>query len=386
VDHLPDSKERLWLEKELKLLVEQRGHAPLVLSPVLTASKRWFPEDVAPDEFSLRVLALRLLGYAGLDLDAEVHGYDAAEAEVEYDARGARTARHEGAAAWYAGTKDGVCIFGCSDHAGGDPAALVGTMAHEVAHAYRDHHGLMVEDRDTEELLTDLTTVFLGFGVLTTNASYLYRTSGSFDGSFVTTEWSHAQRGYLGPKAFAYALALALEARGEAAELKTATKHLETTQRAFFKAALKDVRKNSALLETLGVPDPATWPPGPDLDELTAPFEIEEVLVDDPPEPEPDRTWNEGTYVYRVRRGHGWLWAAAAFVPSFVVFLGIAKAAASPMVGIFFLIPVFVAFRMGHAHASWLCSDPDCTGAPSPERAVCPGCGAEVRDEAARLR
>lgn len=164
MEYLPSEDDRDWLLDHLAALVRTRGHATLVCAPILAGTPRWFPEPLGADPLSLRVLAVRLLGYAGLDMDAEVQPFDdTVEAEVELNAwGGARSVRHQGAAAWYAGTEDGVCWFGCSDATAAEPAALLGTMAHEVAHAYRHHHGLMVDDRDTEELLTDLTTVYLG--------------------------------------------------------------------------------------------------------------------------------------------------------------------------------------------------------------------------------
>jgi hypothetical protein len=70
-------------------------------------------------------------------------------------------------------------------------------MGHEVAHAYRSHHRLQVDDRDREELLTDLTTIYLGFGILSVNNSYRFRKSGSLEGSLAYTRWSTSSSGYL---------------------------------------------------------------------------------------------------------------------------------------------------------------------------------------------
>jgi hypothetical protein len=89
------------------------------------------------------------------------------------------------------------------------PDTLVAVLAHETAHAWRDVHALEVFDRAAEELLTDLTTVYLGFGVLTTNAAWQFRASG--DG--LSSSWEKQETGYLDFRTFAYLLALVAHAR-----------------------------------------------------------------------------------------------------------------------------------------------------------------------------
>ena len=78
------------------------------------------------------------------------------------------------------GLADGVYRFGVKDTELRDEQALIGTLGHEVAHAYRTHHGLVVASRDTEEQLTDLTTIYLGFGVFTLESSHQFKTGLGF--------------------------------------------------------------------------------------------------------------------------------------------------------------------------------------------------------------
>jgi hypothetical protein len=61
-----------------------------------------------------------------------------------------------------------------------------------VVHAYREHHGLTVITPRTEEELTDLTTIYLGFGVLPLNASYISRSNGRIVGGWVTHRYEVA--------------------------------------------------------------------------------------------------------------------------------------------------------------------------------------------------
>jgi hypothetical protein len=87
----------------------------------------------------------------------------------------------KGTAGWFAEIKDGRAIFG--------------VMAHEVAHAWRNEEHLVADAREREEPLTDLTTIYLGFGVLSTNSTDRYRSSGGYG----YTSWSVSPVGYLPP-------------------------------------------------------------------------------------------------------------------------------------------------------------------------------------------
>jgi hypothetical protein len=122
------------------------------------------------------VLAQRLLGYAGLpQLRPEVGLWS--DMSPQLRAR-SRTHGHGTTAALFLGL-DGDCArFAVEAGQLDDPESMVAAMAHEVAHAWRARHGEVVEDQRHEEELTDLTTVYLGFGVLTSNAAYRYRSRG----------------------------------------------------------------------------------------------------------------------------------------------------------------------------------------------------------------
>lgn len=83
---------------------------------------------------------------------------------------------------------------------------MVATIAHEVARAYRAIHELDGTQEPAEDLIS-LTTIYLGFGITTTNASYRYRAHGELRGSYAYTEWSHQRFGGLSPEAMSFLLA-----------------------------------------------------------------------------------------------------------------------------------------------------------------------------------
>lgn len=164
--------------------------------------------------------------------------------------------RCSSAAAVFVGIVGNRCRFGINREQSQDAEHLVGVMSHEVAHAYRAHHRLVVPQADQEELLTDLTTVYLGFGILSTNNSFRYRSQGELHGSGVRTTWSTASTGYLPPQAFSFLLAAQLAVRDASFWKRRAVmKHLETDQAAYTKEAFRFLRrKGQDLAGTLGVP------------------------------------------------------------------------------------------------------------------------------------
>ncbi|MEO1332185.1 MAG: hypothetical protein AAFV32_01605 [Myxococcota bacterium] len=119
-----------------------------------------------------------------------------------------------------------------------DPVAFIATMAHELAHY------LMMTiptpppgGEDAEEPATDLTAVFMGFGVFTANAAVRFNQFS--DGTMIG--WSMSRTGYLTEQSIAYALAIFLTLTGT--PFSVARSHLDPNPRSYTKAALKDLRK-----------------------------------------------------------------------------------------------------------------------------------------------
>lgn len=247
---------REWLIGEMSQLIATRGEEPFLRAPIREPTPQDFPDHFEATERGVRVLIRRILSYAGLqDLEIELDTFSQPDVVRELDDRGeAKQWGHQGAAAWFAGIEEGRCHFGIAVERIGEPITLVATLCHEVAHAWRAVHGLTTADRDTEERLTDLTTVYLGFGLLTTNGAYLYRASGVYEGTKAYTQWSHTRGGYLGPEAMSFLLAVQVKARGLGwfARRRVAGQ-LETNQAAYFKWALGKLGDTRELSGVLGI-------------------------------------------------------------------------------------------------------------------------------------
>lgn len=260
--------EREWLWSALESVIVKRGESTFLEAPIVLPSDRFFPDRFTPDERGVTAIAERLLEYAGLGhLDVSVELYDEEEEvrELGLDGKASKWS-HDGTAAWFAGIDRGTCLYGARRQGLRDPLGLVASMAHETAHAFRRSYRLEHDNRAHEEKLTDVTTVYLGFGVLTTATTARYE-SRVHDN--LGNEYSHTRQGYLSPGAMSFLLATQLVLRGyDTRTQRFFAKHLPANQRALVLAAAKQIDR-PRVADVLGydtVPavqasplPPATW-------------------------------------------------------------------------------------------------------------------------------
>ena len=238
-----DEVARGWLELEMDVLVRTRGEELFLRGPMFEPTPQFFPDRWAPTNLAVKKVLERLLAHVGLGhRGVRVVQFRTSADDIVLDANGRRVGHaRAGACAYFAGFDErGVCLFGVERALLRDPISVVGTLAHEVAHAYRRHHGLEDDDRDGEEVLTDLTTVFLGFGILTTNATEVFRARsvGVFG-----RETSFRAGGYLSLEAMSHLLAYQAHRRAlSRPDVARVAGHLETAQRDAFRGSLAQLR------------------------------------------------------------------------------------------------------------------------------------------------
>lgn len=86
--------------------------------------------------------------------------------------------------------------------------SLVSTLSHELGHVrLLGEMRISAEEEEDHELLTDLTTVFFGFGVLRANSATHFKQ--------YHDRWESSQKGYMSVQMYAYALAIIALCRGE---------------------------------------------------------------------------------------------------------------------------------------------------------------------------
>jgi hypothetical protein len=274
---------------------------------------------------------------------------------------GVRSGSHkEGAAAWFGSIDDGTLHFGIEVDGLKDAEPLAGTLSHEVAHAFRHDHGLQVRSTDLEEKLTDLTTVYMGFGILTTNAAYRYRAKGDLN----MAQWSHSRGGYLSLDELSYLLAAQAVLRGF--EAQAVSRWLERNQAAVFAEAFSELSRDRAgLAKLVGVPVDAL--PEPGKREIAPP------------------RFNVGQTVSRVERT--WALPAATAGAGVGIGLGLALWGLSPVAGLAaFVVLLVVAAAVGRRFRRDRCSHPYCRGPLGPEDLLCGRCGGQLVARRGRLR
>jgi hypothetical protein len=259
---LPPALRREWLAAALEAIIAARGEDTFLSAPLLLPDDSCFPDRWSPDAAGVRALAERLLDYAKLGhLNVSIETFEEEQDvhEVGLDGRAAKWS-HAGAAAWFAGIRAGTCLFGVETSKLTDPLGVVAAMAHEVGHAYRRAHRMERAEHDLEERLTDVTTIYLGFGVLTTAAAARF-TARSHES--LGSSWSHQRQGYLGFDEMAYLLALQLLARGyDDATIKAFAKKLPANQAAVVRETARTLAA-ADVHELLGFTEPPKPQPSP---------------------------------------------------------------------------------------------------------------------------
>jgi hypothetical protein len=375
--YLPTSEERDWLVSRLAELIASQGRAQFIEMPILQPTRQFFPDPWTFSHEGLDRLVRRLMQYAGLgDLDIKIGTY------VEFESLRSTPTQDEerSIAGLFMGIAEGRCLFAFNEHAPADAEYMAGVMCHEVAHAYRAHHGLVSSKSvEEEECITDVTAVYLGFGILAANNSFRYRTAGWIDGALSYHSWSAQSTGYLTPQAFAFLLAIQMAARDlSSAERRHILKRLETDQAAFTKSALEAVWDNQPdIMEALQLK------PGAGSD---VPKRLEEVLRPLPeyaaPEPgtivnsgnEPER-FNLGRPVFRVPANRAHWHGLIGLFAGILLGVTIAVFVQIPLVAFLAtLLGAVIGLVHGYRSRFEVCSDPECETVLGDDP-TCPKCG-----------
>jgi hypothetical protein len=354
----------------------------LVCSHIITPSVDYVPDTWQPTAVGAGRLLSRLLAFAGLGhLQVHVAGFTEANA-TEFDFRGHAQGHGGGTAAWFAGIDDRNVYFGVNERELRHADLLIGTLGHEVAHAYRYHHDLVVPTRDVEEQLTDLTAIGLGFGVFLVNSSAWIK-SGGVSAAGDPLLFERGGGGYLAPSDLAFLLAAQCAVRElEPSELKRVRRELTADHREpFVRAYERLARDPAALRQRLGLPDPEDWPAAPSLVECTRPLsdpiEFDPAAVSAEYEPSAEAQGlaeSSDGVTFRVRRS-GLVSHAVVAVVGLVVASSVSSDAV--WLGAALVLAILVVWRGWRARADH-CAISECGAEIPPSDSNCPWCGCHV--------
>ena len=224
-------EERMWIHYNFYWLIQQFGITKLRSLKVIKPTRSDFP--ITHDGSAASVFDVLKIVAKQMDIDIE-----------RIDLLLFQNLQTKGAtsdAGYYHAAENGRFEIAIEENIVKNAFKLVATIAHELAHIK-----LLGENRITEnnEHLTDLTTVFFGFGIINTNAAYQEQFIVNAAARSYATESSTL--GYLTQSEFAYALALFSYYRNE--WNPSWRKHLSPDVRRLYKINSQFIRDNEASL------------------------------------------------------------------------------------------------------------------------------------------
>jgi hypothetical protein len=199
------SEEQLWIEESLDWFVAEFGDEAL-RRPVVLPEESWFPAGYSGSEDDVRAEFRRLCEH--LDVPADRVRLELEEAEDDLTENlSMLESSSSGATAHWRQDDDGATVVRIDMKQARQPVALVATIAHELGHERLLGEDRIDHDRRDGEPLTDLFTVFFGFGVFSANAAFEFHRS--------STHYGTRRLGYLTEAMYGYALARYAWLRGE---------------------------------------------------------------------------------------------------------------------------------------------------------------------------
>jgi hypothetical protein len=208
-----------WLESSFQWFTEQFGSGALRKDAILPSA--FVPARYAATREQLEVLVRRVAVLMGVSSGrVTVEAFDGT-ADRKAAARSGRSR-----AVGHYREVNGRAVVALDLAEAGDPASMTAIIAHELSHVLLIGDRRISPERPDQERLTDLLTVYFGFGIFTANAALRYSTAHRGwvvkAGERLDERMLNAARndgysrlGYLTEREFGYALACYCQVRGE---------------------------------------------------------------------------------------------------------------------------------------------------------------------------
>lgn len=232
-----DGETKRWVDAAFGWLIEEMGLDTLRSIVAVLPTEEYFPDAFDGSEVSIRKMVERVCEYMDVEpASIDLRFYQGGRADRLHPLAADGSGGCGAAGTYRSGEGNRHIISLDRDHAA-NPELLVATIAHELAHVILlGEERLDPEDPDQEQM-TDLLTVFYGFGIFNANSSFVFEqwTNSQYQG------WQAGSAGYLSEEEFGYALALFAYVKGDSAA--TWKSFLKTNIRSHFKSALKYIEK-----------------------------------------------------------------------------------------------------------------------------------------------
>lgn len=192
------STEKAWIERRLTWLADTFGPERMTRSTVILPTSEYFPDPYQGSEADVEALLRRVCTYMGVPRE---------RITLRFFQERNTTATH--AAGMYVQKEREEIWLEQSQLA--DPAAVVGILAHELAHVLLLGDQRLSADEEDHELVTDLMTVFLGMGLFGANSAIREK----YEQRVLVYTWQISKLGYMSERMYGYAHAVFAWAREE---------------------------------------------------------------------------------------------------------------------------------------------------------------------------
>jgi hypothetical protein len=234
-----DPEAKAWVEHRLQWLTGQFESSAFTDKPVILPTAEFFPAPYDGSDRSIQTLLDQVCEYMEVDPDKIELDLFTAQRNLWFVNETGKPVS-SGPAGTY-NENLGKFHIRLDRNQADRPMALVGTMAHELSHARLLGERRIDRNVYDHEILTDLTTVFHGFGVFLANIPR------NWSGAYTTWPNSELKKPeYMTPPMYAYALAHLAWHREETKPIWA--KHLRLGARANLKQAMRylQVTKDSS--------------------------------------------------------------------------------------------------------------------------------------------
>ena len=198
-----DAELRVWADRSFVRLGQLLGADRMLKGEVILPTPEHFPDPYDQSEESLK----HMVGRVAAAMQVDARSFDVELFQSDYEvSRKLVPFFHGGspdASGFYFHAPEERQKIAVNAAEMKDPIALVATIAHEIGHIILLRPGLVQRDEQDMEPLTDLLTIFFGFGIFTANSAFRFK---QFTNNY-SQGWSTKRLGYLPEPMLGYALA-----------------------------------------------------------------------------------------------------------------------------------------------------------------------------------
>jgi hypothetical protein len=235
-----EDRERTWIEDSIEWFGSQFGDGPLS-APVILPTSEFFPPPYSGSEKDVRAAVGKVAGYMGVHAEVSVKfsdDFDHAR-DLGQMIPGAVT-QYSGAAGVFTTGEGGRPVVTIDTSNTDQPARLLAVIAHELGHVRLLGEGRIQADRNDQEPLTDLLTVYRGMGIFTANAAFDFSRLPGYGTYRRVGGWRAQRLGYMTEQMCGYGLACYAALRGEPSP--SWAKYLDTNPRVYLKHGMRYLR------------------------------------------------------------------------------------------------------------------------------------------------